>query len=117
MGGKDSDESDDDSVENLKRTEGLDAQAFSAPLDAGAAPVAPKYIRVFFCRNLINVRYGRITRSKKILITCSSRRNYSVLPIFAIQNPMHLPRMGLLLSLHQAFQTPFLDTKPVRYGQ
>lgn len=47
MGGKDSDESDDDSVENLKRTEGLDAQAFSAPLGAGAAAAPPKYIRVF----------------------------------------------------------------------
>jgi hypothetical protein len=46
MGGKDSDESDDDSAENLKRTEGLDAQAFSAPLGAGAAAAAPKYIRV-----------------------------------------------------------------------
>ena len=46
MGGKDSDESDDDSVENLKRTEGLDAQAFSAPLGAGAAAAPPKYIRV-----------------------------------------------------------------------
>jgi hypothetical protein len=46
MGGKDSDESDDDSVENLKRTEGLDAQAFSAPLGTGAAPAPPKYIRV-----------------------------------------------------------------------
>ena len=46
MGGKDSDESDDDSVENLKRTEGLDAQAFSAPLGAGAAPAPPKYITV-----------------------------------------------------------------------
>jgi hypothetical protein len=45
MGGKDSDESDDDSAENLKRTEGLDAQAFSAPLGAGFA-AAPKYIRV-----------------------------------------------------------------------
>lgn len=46
MGGKDSDESDDDSAENLKRTEGLDAQAFSAPLGAGAAAAPPKYIRV-----------------------------------------------------------------------
>jgi len=46
MGGKDSDESDDDSVENLKRTEGLDAQAFSAPLGVGAAAAPPKYIRV-----------------------------------------------------------------------
>jgi hypothetical protein len=46
MGGKDSDESDEDSVENLKRTEGLDAQAFSAPLGVGAAAAPPKYIRV-----------------------------------------------------------------------
>jgi hypothetical protein len=47
MGGKDSDESDDESPENLKRTEGLDAPAFSAPLGAGYAPHAPpKYIRV-----------------------------------------------------------------------
>ena len=45
MGGKDSDESDDDSVENLKRTEGLDAQAFSAPLGTGPY-TPPKYIRV-----------------------------------------------------------------------
>src|SRR5277367_2370950 len=52
MGGKDSDESDDDSAENLKRTEGLDAQAFSAPLGAGAAPAPPKYIRVYIpCRD------------------------------------------------------------------
>lgn len=46
MGGKDSDESDDESAENLKRTEGLDAQAFSAPLGVGAAAAPPKYIRV-----------------------------------------------------------------------
>jgi hypothetical protein len=47
IGGKDSDESDDDSVENLNRTEGLDAQAFSAPLGAGVAPVPLKYIKVY----------------------------------------------------------------------
>ena len=46
IGGKDSDESDDDSAENLKRTEGLDAQAFSVPLGANAAIAPPKYIRV-----------------------------------------------------------------------
>jgi hypothetical protein len=53
MGGKDSDESDDDSVENLKRTEGLDAQAFSAPLGAGAAAAPPKYIRVLLSMSIL----------------------------------------------------------------
>lgn len=46
MGGKDSDESDEESAENLKRTEGMDAPAFSVPLGAGAAAAPPKYIRV-----------------------------------------------------------------------
>ena len=46
MGGKDSDESDDESADNLKRTEGLDAPIFSQPLGTGAAHVLPKYIRV-----------------------------------------------------------------------
>jgi hypothetical protein len=63
MGGKDSDESDDDSAENLKRTEGLDAQAFSAPLGTPAAAAPPKYIRV--CRHIwgaSNPRYGHIIK-------------------------------------------------------
>jgi len=46
MGGKHSDESDDESAENLKRTEGLDAPVFSAFLGTGVAPAPPKYIRV-----------------------------------------------------------------------
>jgi len=52
MGGKDSDESDEESLENLKRSEGLDAPAFSAPLGAAAAVVPPKYIRVMLLERL-----------------------------------------------------------------
>jgi WD repeat-containing protein 44 len=55
MGGKDSDESDEDSVDNLRRTEGLDAQAFSAPLGANFANVVPpKYIRVHLPMRIAN---------------------------------------------------------------
>jgi len=46
MGGKHSDESDDESAENLRRTEGLDAPVFSASLGTGVTPAPPKYIRV-----------------------------------------------------------------------
>ena len=46
MGGKHSDESDDESAENLRRTEGLDAPVFSASLGTGITPAPPKYIRV-----------------------------------------------------------------------
>jgi hypothetical protein len=114
MGGKDSDESDDDSVENLKRTEGLDAQAFSAPLGAGVAPAPPKYIRVCINGDKINCRYGRTIKSGKILIICFSHRNFSVLPIFATQKQMRRQRMGILsLRRHQIFP----DIRLERYGR
>jgi hypothetical protein len=46
MGGKGSDESDDESAENLKRIEGIDAPVFTASVGPGLAPAPPKYIRV-----------------------------------------------------------------------
>lgn len=115
MGGKDSDESDDDSAENLKRTEGLDAQAFSAPLGTGVAPVPPKYIRVCIYTDKLNVRYGRIIKSKRISITSSWRRNCSALPTFAIQKQTLRVRMDTLLSLRQ--HQIFPDTRLERCGQ
>lgn len=114
MGGKDSDESDDDSVENLKRTEGLDAQAFSAPLGAGVAPAPPKYIRVCINGDKVNCRYGRTIKSRKILITCFSHRNFSVLPTFAAQRQMRRRRMDILSLLRHRI---FPDTRLERYGQ
>jgi hypothetical protein len=62
MGGKDSDESDDESAENLKRTEGLDAPVFSASLGTGVAPVPPKYIRVPYPTTLRNSFVGAVAQ-------------------------------------------------------
>jgi hypothetical protein len=90
MGGKDSDESDDDSAENLKRTEGLDAPVFSASLGTGVAPVPPKYIRVHCPTPLhdsfLIYRCGRTTRSEKTLTIYSSRKNFTAPPTSAIRN-------------------------------
>jgi hypothetical protein len=121
MGGKDSDESDDDSAENLKRTEGLDAQAFSAPLGTGVAPAPPKYIRVYFpAKTRLIFRSGRTIKSKKILITFSLPKNSSVPPTSATENPLPRqkppPRMEILLLIPQP-RTPFHVTKPARYGR
>jgi len=114
MGGKDSDESDDDSAENLKRTEGLDAQAFSAPLGTHAAAAPPKYIRVYRHVGVTHSRYDPIIRSRKISTIYFSLRSCIVRPMLGLPNLRPLG-MGPQV-LQQMVQAPFRDTRLVRYG-